>query len=40
MVYKLTEQAEKRWRKLNKHEHLLLVAQGVQFVDGIMAKAA
>ncbi len=40
MVYKLAEQAEKHWRRLNKHEYIALVFQGVQFVDGIMAKAA
>jgi len=40
MVYKLAEQAEKHWRRLNKHEYLALVIQGVQFVDGIMARAA
>jgi putative transposase len=40
MVYKLAEQAEKHWRRLNKHEYLTLVIQGVQFVDGVMAKAA
>jgi transposase-like protein len=40
MVYKLAEQAEKHWRRLNKHEYIALVFQGVQFVDGIMTKAA
>jgi transposase-like protein len=40
MVYKLAEQAEKHWRRLNKHELILFVIQGVRFVDGIMAQAA
>lgn len=40
MVYKLVEQAEKHWRRLNKHEYVALVIKGVHFVDGIMAKAA
>jgi hypothetical protein len=40
MVYKLAEQAQKHWRRLNKHEYVALVLQGVRFVDGIMAKAA
>lgn len=40
MVYKLAEQAEKHWRRLNKHEYIALVIKGVQFVDGVMAKAA
>jgi hypothetical protein len=40
MVYKLAEQAEKHWRRLNKHEYIALIIQGVQFVNGVMAKAA
>ncbi len=40
MVYKLAEQAERHWRKLNKHEFVALVIQGVKFVDGVMKKAA
>jgi len=40
MVYKLAEQAEKHWRRLNKYEFIALVVQGVQFVDGVMTKAA
>jgi transposase-like protein len=40
MVYKLAEQAEKHWRRLNKHEYIALVVQGAQFVDGVLAKAA
>lgn len=40
MVYKLVEQAEKHWRRLNKHEFLALVVEGVRFVDGLRAKAA
>ena len=40
MVYKLAKQAEKHWRKLNKHEYMALVIKGVQFVNGIMATAA
>lgn len=40
MVYKLVEQAEKRWRKLNKQEYISLVIEGVPFINGIIAKAA
>ena len=40
MVFKLAEQAQKRWRKLNKHEQFMLLIQGVKFVDGIQEKAA
>ncbi len=40
MVYKLVEQAEKHWRRLNKSELITLVIQGIEFVDGIMKKVA
>lgn len=39
MVFKLVEQAQKRWRRLNGSELLGDVIEGVQFVDG-MKKAA
>lgn len=34
MVFKLCEAAQKRWRKLNGHEHVKDVIRGVKFVDG------
>lgn len=40
MVYKLAEQAEKHWRRLNKSELIILVMQGVEFIDGIMKQVA
>lgn len=40
MVYKLAEQAEKHWRRLNKHEYIALVLKGAKFTDGILEKAA
>ena len=40
MVYKLAEQAEKHWRRLNKHEYVALLIQGARFVDGELQKAA
>jgi len=40
MVYKLSEQAEKHWRKLNRSELIILVIQGVEFIDGVINKAA
>lgn len=40
MVYKLAEQAEKHWRRLNKHEYVALVIQGAKFVDGELQRAA
>ncbi len=40
MVYKLAEQAEKHWRRMNAHELIPLVIRGAVFVDGVMQKAA
>ncbi len=40
MVFKLANQAERHWRKLNSSELLMKVVQGATFVDGIMEKAA
>jgi len=40
MVFKLAAEAEKHWRKLNKHELILKVLEGVKFVDGMMQMAA
>lgn len=40
MVFKLAEQAEKHWRRLNKHEYVALLIQGARFVDGELQKAA
>lgn len=40
MVFKLAEQAEKRWRRLNGHQYIPLVIEGIKFEDGLLAKAA
>jgi len=40
MVYKLATQAEKRWRKLNNASILAHVIRNVDFIDGVMDKAA
>ncbi|MFC2141860.1 transposase [Acidobacteriota bacterium] len=40
MVFKLTTQAERRWRKLNNAQMLTHVIRDVSFVDGVMKKAA
>jgi len=40
MVFQLTLSAEKRWRKLNGHQLLAEVIDGVQFKDGIRSYAA
>ena len=40
MVYKLAEQAEKHWRRLNAHQLILTLIQGGRFEDGVLKKAA
>ncbi len=35
MVYKLSREAEKRWRRLNGYELVIKVMAGVRFIDGI-----
>lgn len=40
MVFQLAAEAEKHWRKLNKHELILKVLEGVKFFDGMMHMAA
>jgi len=40
MVFKLALEAEKHWRRLNKHEFIPMIMQGVKFVDGVLAQAA
>lgn len=40
MVFKLVEQAEKHWQRLHSYKLILDVIKGVEFVDGIMKKAA
>ena len=40
MVFKLAEQAEKHWRRLNGHELILSLLEGGEFVDGVLKKAA
>jgi putative transposase len=39
MVFKLAEQAQKRWRRLNGSALLGDVIEGIQFVDGIRKAA-
>jgi hypothetical protein len=38
MVFKLTQAAEKKWRRLNAPKLLLRVIEGRKFVDGIMTE--
>ena len=40
MMFKLAKAAQKRWRRLNGHEHLVLLLQGRVFVDGVVQDAA
>jgi len=40
MVFKLTESAQKRWRRLNRHELIQDVIAGVTFTDGAKKQAA
>lgn len=40
MVFKLTESAEKRWKKLRGYRKISLLLEGVQFQDGIALQKA
>ena len=40
MVYKLATEAEKKWQRLHGCKWLAKVVEGVQFIDGVMKKAA
>ncbi len=40
MVFKLCQSAEKRWRRLNKHDLIQDVIVGVKFIDGEKQQAA
>lgn len=40
MVYKLADEAQKHWRRLNKPNFVEMVAKGIRFVNGIMKEAA
>ena len=40
MVFKLMQSAEKRWRKLNRHERINDVIAGTVFIDGVIQSHA
>ena len=40
MMYKLGRNAERRWRRLNGHKHIIHLLEGKKFIDGIMQEAA
>jgi putative transposase len=40
MMFKLAQAAQKRWRRLNGHAHIMHLIEGKTFIDGIMQDAA
>ena len=40
MMFKLAQAAQKRWRRLNGHQHIVPLLEGKQFVNGVMQDAA
>jgi putative transposase len=40
MMFKLGQAAQKRWKRLNGHEQIVLLFQGRKFADGILQDAA
>jgi putative transposase len=40
MMFKLAQAAQKRWRRLNGHDHIVHLLEGKTFIDGIMQDAA
>ncbi len=40
MIFKLAESASKKWRRLRGYEHIPLVIQGRQFIDGNLQENA
>jgi putative transposase len=40
MMFKLAQAAQKRWRRLSGHQHIVHLLEGKTFVDGIMQHAA
>jgi putative transposase len=40
MMFKLARMAEKRWRRLNGHQHIIHLLQGKLFIDGLLQDAA
>ena len=39
MVFKLIEGAQKSWRRLDGHNHLPKIIEGVKFIDGLEVAA-
>jgi putative transposase len=40
MMFKLAQAAQKRWRRLNKHELIIHLIEGKVFIDGVLQNAA
>src|SRR5262249_56195604 len=40
MMFKLAQAAQKRWRRLNKHELIIHLIEGKIFTDGVLQNAA
>ena len=40
MMFKLAQAAQKRWRRLNKHELMIQILEGKIFTDGVLQNAA
>ena len=40
MMFKLAQSAQKGWRRLNGHQHIVHLLKGKKFIDGIMQDAA
>ncbi len=40
MMFKLAQAAQKRWRRLNKHELIIHLIEGKVFTDGVLQNAA
>jgi transposase-like protein len=40
MMFKLAQAAQKRWRRLNGHQHIVHLLEGKKFVNGVMQDAA
>jgi transposase-like protein len=40
MMFKLAQAAQKGWRKLNGHQHIVHLLEGKKYIDGVMQNAA
>jgi putative transposase len=39
-MFKLAKSAEKKWRRLNGHQKIIPLLQGIKFTNGLMQDAA